>query len=396
MTAHGNRPLQGLLTVVQLVTLLAIAISARALVWSQRPPDMEIFIEPWFAHIVHWGPIDAFAHPFSNYAPAYLYLLAIGSLAHDLLAAMDIVKILSVAGTLYLTTAVAELLRSAGVNSRGALLILILPSVAINDALLGQSDAIWAGSCILALASMIRGRTFASMLWCGVAIAFKAQAAFIAPVIIGAMVGRRAPLWQWAIPALVFLATLLPPWLMGWPGMKLLTVYLDQARLDQLAGRLPNPWILFTVFGEESPRSFFVVGYAAAAAAAGIIGALAARSCRNPKVLILLGALAGTALPFLLPKMLERYYFLGDVMTLALALSVKSPLSRSALIAVQAASILSHITYVYFFHEPWPALIGAIFATAGLCAMCVLIAPSVATLAADIRLRAGRLRSPVY
>lgn len=360
---------------LQLVAVLGLAIFERAVTWHQRPPDMAIFLEPWFAHIVHWGPIQAFAHPFSNYAPAYLYLLTIGSLAHDVLPAMDIIKILSVAGTLYLTSAMAVLLKAAGVQPRGALLTLILPSVAMNDGLLAQCDALWAGSCILALASIIKGRSLASVIWCGVAIAFKAQAAFISPVVVGAMIGRRAPLWQWAVPALIYIATIIPPFLLGWPLERLLSVYLHQAQIDQLAGRLPNPWMIFTVLNEPA-NDFFWLGYAAAGVTAVTIGALAARHARDPKFLILLAALAGTALPFLLPKMLERYYFLGDVMTLAAALTLRNPLSGFAVRAVQLATIFSHLTYIYFFYEPWPALIGAVFAAAGIAAMCTLAAPN--------------------
>jgi hypothetical protein len=345
---------------------------------------MSIFLEPWFAHIVHYGQVQAFAHPFSNYEPAYLYLLALGSLAHGLLTTITIIKIISVLGTVYLTVSLAALLKAAGVERRGALLLLVLPSVAINDALLAQCDALWAGSCIFALAAIIRGSTLASVIWCGVAIAFKAQAAFMAPVIIGALIGRRAPWWQWAVPAVVFLATLVPPWLLGWPGIKLLTVYFHQARIDQLAGRLANPWMLGTMFGEEASRNWFVLGYAAAGAAALTIAALAARNGRDARLLILLAALAGTALPFLLPKMLERYYFLGDVMTLALALSMRHQLAGFAMRAVQLASMLTHLTYIYFFYDPWPSLVGAVFASAGLGAMCVLAAPSFKALIDDI------------
>ena len=359
----------------QLLALLALALFERAVTWHQRPPDMAIFLEPWFAHIVHHGLVQSFAHPFSNYEPAYLYLLAIGSLAHGLLAAMSIIKILSVLGTLFLTAAVANLLKAAAVDRRGALLVLILPSVAINDGLLAQCDALWAGSCIFALAAMIRGATLRAMIWCGVAIAFKAQAAFMAPVIVGSMIGQRAPLWQWLVPGLVFLATLVPPFLLGWPAMKLLTVYLNQASIDHLAGRLANPWMFGTVFGEDVARQWFVLGYIGAGVAALTIAALAARNPRDPRLLILLGALAGTAIPFLLPKMLERYYFLGDVMTLALALMLKDRLSAFAVRAVQIASLLTHFTYMYFFYDPWPALIGAFFAAAGLIAMCILVSP---------------------
>lgn len=373
----------------QLFALLALAIFERAVCWHQRPPDMAIFLEPWFAHIVHYGPIRAFAHPFSNYEPAYLYLLAIGSLAHELFAPITIIKIISVVGTLFLTFAMADLLKAAGVDRRGALLVLVLPSVAINDGLLGQCDALWAGSCVLALAAMIRGSTLRAMVWCGLAIAFKAQAAFMAPVIIGAMIGRKPPLRHWAVPAAVFLATLVPPILLGWPAMKLLTVYADQANLDQLAGRLANPWMFGTMFGEQAAREWFAAGYLAAGAMAATICALAARNARDPRMLILLGALAGTALPFLLPKMLERYYFLGDVMTLALALAMPNRASAFAVRAIQIASILTLFTYIYFFYDPWPTLVGAAFAAAGLVAMCILAAPSFCSLLRDL----GRSRA---
>lgn len=379
---------------LQIVVILVLAIIARMIFWDVRPPDMGIFLEPWFGHIVHYGPVRAFAHPFSNYEPAYLYFLALGSLANGLLTPMTIIKILSACGTIFLTLAVAELLKTVEVPRRNALLLLVLPSVVFNDALFAQCDALWAGADIFALAMMIRGQTFRAMVWCGLAVAFKAQAAFIAPVMIGAMIGRRAPWWHWAVPVAVFVATLVPAWLSGWPGMKLLTVYLDQAAWDQIPGRLANPWMLGTIFADHASRAWFPIGYAAAAAAALLIGGVAARHARNPGVLILLGALAGTALPFLLPKMLERYYFLGDVLTLVLALALRNRPAFLAMLAVQMASILSHVTLIYFFYEPYLALVGAVFAAAGLAIMCELAWPNLKSLAADARLRLGGRRPP--
>jgi hypothetical protein len=371
---------------VNVPAILVLAVVARALFWNVRPPDMTLFLEPWFNHILRYGPIQAFAHPFSNYEPAYLYLLAFGSLAHGLLATMTIIKILSVAGTVFLTLALAELLKSAGVDRRGALLVLVLPSIVLNDAFLAQCDALWAGACIFALAAIIRGQTLRSMIWCGIAISFKALAVFMAPVIIGAMIGRRAPLWQWAVPALVYLSTLALPWMLGWPGIQLLTVYLDQANLEPLiAGRLANPWMVMTIFADEAARHFYFLGMSAAVAAGVVIGALAKRGWRDPRQLILLGALSGTLLPFLLPKMLERYYFLGDVMTLALTLSFKNKEAGVPVRAVQLGSILSHLTYMYFFDHPYPALGGAVCAAAGIVVMCQMAAPSFNALVADLR-----------
>lgn len=370
--------------------IVAFAIAARAVYWNQAPPDMRLFLGPWMDHILHYGPIGAFAHPFSNYEPAYLYLLALGSLAHGIAATMTIVKVLSVLGTVFLAAAVFDVLKAADVDARGALLVLVLPSVVINDALLGQCDALWAGACIFALASMIRGRTLQAMVWCGVAISFKALAVFIAPVMIGAMIGRRAPLWHWLVPAGVFLATLVPPWLLGWPARDLLTVYLGQAELQPLiAGRLGNPWMLLTVFADQSAGRFYAVGIIAAIIGAIPIAALAQRRVRDPQFLILLAALSGTLFPYLLPKMLERYYFLGDVMTLALALSVKDRRATVAALGVQLASVLSHMTYLYSFDHPYPALGGAVCATVALVAVGRLAAPELKALLDDLRVRTG-------
>jgi Gpi18-like mannosyltransferase len=366
-----RRPAQ--MSGLALAAVLALALCAHALYWSTRPPDMSIFLEPWLAHIVHHGPIKAFAHPFSNYEPAYLYLLAAGSLAHDVLSPMDIIKLLSVAGSLFLTFAVADLLKTLGASPRLAAFTLVLPTVVINAALLGQCDALWGGSCVLALAAMMRGETVLSLVWCGIAMAFKSQAAFIAPVIIGAMIGRRAPLWQWAIPTAVFFATLVPAWLAGWPLNELLMVYPGQAALVQFPGKLGNPWMFATIFADHVSRPYFFVGYVAAMAAGMAIIALAARSVRDRRMLLLLALLSATALPFLLPKMLERYYFLGDVLALALALSFATPRAVKIAIAIQLASLMSLLTYIYWYHWPYPALAGTLFAAAGLAGTLALI-----------------------
>ena len=35
---------------------------------------------------MRYGPVGAFAHPFSNYTPVYLYLMAFASLFHELMS----------------------------------------------------------------------------------------------------------------------------------------------------------------------------------------------------------------------------------------------------------------------------------------------------------------------
>ena len=96
--------------------IASLAIYFHSLMWWTEPRDMPLFQGPWFEHIVHYGPVGAFAHPFSNYTPAYLYLLAIVSLFHGSMDAMYLVKLLSVAGTAFAALAVAILSRPQAGN----------------------------------------------------------------------------------------------------------------------------------------------------------------------------------------------------------------------------------------------------------------------------------------
>lgn len=348
----------------------AVAAYIHSLCWSTVPPDLVQFVVPWYEHILERGPIGAFAEPFSNYTPPYLYLLAASSVAHPLVQPVDVIKWLSVAGTGFLAFAVADLVKALGGDGRRAAFTFIVPTIALNAALLGQCDALWAGACVLAVAAMIRGATVASLVWCGVAVAFKAQAAFVAPFIMGALVGQRAPLWQWAIPPVVYAALMAPAWAMGWPASDLVTIYARQAEWFDTPGNLANPWIWASEFARDAAKPFFVLGYAAAIGAALGIGALAAGSVRKPKAMLLLALLSAFALPFLLPKMHERFYFLADALALALVLA--EPTQRNLYVGatVQLASFASVITYVYFYWNPVPALAGAFVAAVALFAIC--------------------------
>lgn len=351
---------------VKLAAVASLSLYLHSLLWWTEPRDMSIFQRPWFEHLVRYGAIGAFAHPFSNYTPAYLYLLAIASLFHGTMEAMYLVKLLSVAGTAFAALALADLIKSTGGNPRWSVLLFIMPSAVINSALLAQCDALWAGACVFAVAAMIRGRMISALIWCGVAVAFKAQSVFIAPFIVGALIGRRAPWWHWTIPGFVFVAMMLPAWLAGWPAWDLAMVYPSQPEWVPFPGRLANPWMVATVFAPEGGKSLYWLGFTAVGLSSIAIATLTSRSVEKPKAMMMLALLSSLALPFFFPKMLERYYFLADLLSLAIAVSVPSRSMIFTAAAVQLASLLSLLTYMYFYYQPYPTLIAIIPATGAL------------------------------
>ena len=131
---------------LQAAAVLSAAFCLHWICWSQIPPDMVQFLFPWYDHILAKGPIGAFTEPFSNYTPTYLYLLAGASLADPALGPLNVIKLLSVLGTAFLSWSVADLLKAMGRDTRGAMFVFLLPSAILNAALLGQCDAFWAGA----------------------------------------------------------------------------------------------------------------------------------------------------------------------------------------------------------------------------------------------------------
>lgn len=353
---------------LQFAAIVAVAFYLHGICWWTVPPDMKLYLFPWYEHIVARGPVAAFAEPFSNYTPPYLYLMAAGSLANGFLSPMTVIKLLSVAGTAFLAFAVADLLKAMGADPKRAAFVFLLPTVILNAALFAQCDALWAGACILAVASMIRGRSIAALIWCGVAIAFKAQAVFLAPFIIGALIGRWVPLWQWGIPPIVSVLLMLPAWLAGWPASDLALIYVRQVEYFTFPGNLANPWVWGTEFAPTAAQHIYIVGYVAAAAGATAISFFTASSVHRPKAMLLLALLSAMAIPWLLPKMHERYLFLADVLAFSLALAQRNRPCIAIGILVQLTSLSALVAYIY--NWPAPVLAGSLVGGAALIAIC--------------------------
>ena len=56
-----------------------------------------------------------------------------------------------------------------------------------------------------------------------------------------------------------------------------------------------------------------------------------------------------------------------------MALSFATPRAVKIAIAIQLASLMSLLTYIYWYHWPFPALAGTLFAAAGLAGTLALI-----------------------
>ena len=300
---------------------LGLLIAVNVALWPLITFDMREFLVPWVQHIAAHGPIAAFGHPFSNYTPTYLYLLALSSPLLGIISSVSLVKLVSAVGTMWAGWSVWRLLKASG-SEPGPLVALgtlLIPTLLLNGGFFGQCDALWVAPCLLAAASSVEGKPRAMLLWWGVALAFKAQAIFLAPFVAGILIAKRAEWHSWLIPPAVYAVFMLPAWALGWPAADLALIYVRQAgTFADLSMNAPNIWVIVQDVPEFSAPVLTHTGFVAAAAA-GVFLIVSLRREADADRLILLALISALLLPGLLPRMHERYFLLADLLAFTYA-----------------------------------------------------------------------------
>lgn len=333
-----------------------------------RNGDVRQHLSPWTHYLLDHGRFAALADDFSEYAPPYLYLLALASWAVPLIGTVPAIKLVSIAGTLALALAMRVLLRTrlpARPATAGAALTLLIPTVIGNGPVWGQCDALYTACTLLAVAAFVAARPGAAMAAVGLALSFKLQAVFIAPLVLAMLLARRAPWWTLALPPLVYALAMLPAWLAGRPAVDLALLYLAQGQyFHDLARSVPNVWQILRALVAIPYAAGVAVGLAAAAAATVALAWRTRRHLTAPENVVLVALAGAVIVPYLLPKMHNRYFFMADVLAFAYLFLRPSP--RAARIAwlVQVGSLLSYATFLL--HLTGGAFVGAFAMTGGL------------------------------
>jgi Gpi18-like mannosyltransferase len=95
----------------------------------------------------------------------------------------------------------------------------------------------------------------------------------------------------------------------------------------------------------QTQNIFFWVGLTLAAVAAVVIIVMMARAgCSSPHRVLLLSLVCVTLLPYLLPRMHERYFYLADIISVVYALYV--PRRFYLPILIVGASVLAYLRYL--------------------------------------------------
>jgi Gpi18-like mannosyltransferase len=300
------------------IALLALACVVRLLSYPFFTSDYTYFFLPWYEALRAPG-LSAFIQPFADYAPLYLYLVKLLTFIHAY--PLILVKALSLAFDIVIAVTFALFVRRsalpAGAPFLAGAVAFALPTVMANSTFWGQADAVYGAFVLLtAYAIVLAAPLWAAILF-GLALAAKAQAIFFLPVFAGWLLRRRALARYVWIPPLVFLVTVIPAWLAGGNLWYWLFVYAHQAG--------EYPWLSVSaqsVFAFVQPLHISaaltnVLFWAGIGAGLLISAALALYTAMVPRLsirtLVLISLASTLLLPYVLPRMHERYFYLADL-----------------------------------------------------------------------------------
>ncbi len=328
-----------------MLTGLGLAMAVRLTLFGFEGNDYKYFMGPWYDYIATHGGFSALKDAFSDYSPPYLYLLVVATWLP--VKKLYAIKLVSVVFDFLLAAGVGwtvrERYRTGPLPGLALLLTLFAPTVLVNSALWGQNDSIFVSFLVLTVLFLVRGQTSLAAVVYGVALAFKAQAVFLAPVFAVLLLKKRLrPLQAMLVPA-AYLVLMLPALIAGRPVRDLLLIYTRQAgEYPHLTMGAPNlyQWLPDDVARFQTPGILL----AAAVVVILCLAAVESRGPIGPDAVVRIALLSSVAVPFFLPGMHERYFFAADV--IAIVWAFYFPRGFLVPVAMGLTSLLSYFPFL--------------------------------------------------
>lgn len=310
-----------------LVLLLAgAAIAARVGFFDYESTDYQGFLVHWVHELKIVPGVKRWCDNLGNYNMPYLYLLTI--VAKQPLTPLYMIKIISTVFDFvlaYYTMKISSLwLHSLRKEIAVFAAVLFFPTVIINSAYWAQCDAIYTAFAVAGLYYSVTKRPYTGISMFAVAFSFKLQAVFILPILAVLLIARKIEFKHLIAFPLAFFALLTPAFIVGKPVGETLRIYINQTdEYPALSKLAPNIFAFATEYC--SFKQFSMLGiFAAGAAAAGIIYfAWINRKYIDSKEICVLAFLFVVILPYLLPRMHERYFYMADILSLTVFFSNK-------------------------------------------------------------------------
>ena len=354
---------------------LALTMLARVAMLDFETADYVSFLSGW-VQMFREGGFATLSQNVGDYNLLYQYVLLLVSKSS--LYDLYLIKLFSVAAD-YALAIVMMLAARRLAGERAALpvllLVTVLPTTLLDGACWGQCDAVYVSLIVLSLLLLETGRPTRSAMALAVAFAFKLQTIFFFPVVLLALIhGKYRPRHALAFFG-AYLVTMLPALIAGRSFFDALSVYASQSMgqyYDRLTYNAPNLYVFFPMLEFATSQEFTWMRYLEGIHAKStntylteelmpMLQTAALYACIaltllvviywlmhakeiTPDMTLELALFFAIFLPFVMPKIHERYFYLADMLSVLYA--ARRSDRRFMPLLVAGASMLSYMPYL--------------------------------------------------
>ena len=337
-----------------LVLIVILAISLRLIFVEISNSDYADCFLLWYEQFLKVGRIDSYKEVFFNYSPALPYLID-GMTLFRAIPGVIAVKLIPIFFDFVAAAGVMKIVKIRYPKGSIPLLafgiFLFLPTVFVISSMWGQFDSIFTAFLVWCFYYLLKERYWLAMLSFSVAFCFKLQAVFFGPILLILLLRRKIPFYQFFLIPVVYFISVVPAWLAGSPLDELLLAYFAQfGNFRELSKAAPN---LYSFLPATPPAYEVIVWVGMAIALVVTLGYVILR-WRKWRDLghISLGydAVFFTLfVPFLLPKMHDRYFFTACVFLFILFFFDTRTIGLVLL--SQVSSTMAYIVFLTSFSE---------------------------------------------
>ena len=345
------------------VAILLIGLFIRFTYFPFLSEDLKQYNVPWLNLMRESGIAGVFQdRVFFNYSPLHLYLW---TLVAKCTGSMDALAVLKAVGLVFdgllcfaCWHTVCMLVGNDGNGTRKLIAFALLwlhPILVWNNAAWGQTDVIYGLFAVSSLLLLMRNRPVWAILCYAVAFALKMQALFLFPLFLFVYFCNEKKfsfLWFLALPA-VLISSGIPLVLVDQSPLYGITNYMGQ--IDTYSYMTYNYPNLFAIVGDIHANSQMVVGMHSrfgmvlclVVLGCMLVFCVRKRAVMDPRRILQLAVWSIWCCVFLLPRMHERYGFVGE-MLLACWVLVSGRKRDILCLLLNALAILSaYASYLY-------------------------------------------------
>lgn len=306
--------------------IAAAGLAIRLYMFDAASGDYNSFLHVWVEKMRALSGVEPIVESIGDYNMPYLYFLFF--VARTGLCDLYAIKLFSVIFDFILALGVSAIIykykKSDFLSLVSFTATLFVPMVFLNSAYWGQCDSIYSALAVLALCFALYKKSAASMIFFALAFSFKIQTIFILPIVVFLVLQHKIKLRDLLLFPATFVATLIPAILCGRSLYDTFSIYIKQTEsYPALTLNCPTFWGLFpdNEFETFGSAALFLAG---AVCLVFIVYLYQNRKKLNDTILLDAAFLFVLIMPFFLPRMHERYFYLAEIFSVIYALVHKN------------------------------------------------------------------------